>query len=145
MDDYETPKWLLEIAFPDGKYFDPCPLGAKQAGRDGLKEEWPTDIPVFINPPYSNPYPWVERAANHKGPTHLLLPVDATTSWWVFSSHFKITLITQRLKFIRWTNNGQVTLDGRPFKTESTFGPGSPGRAVGQSGGPTTTSWWYHP
>jgi DNA N-6-adenine-methyltransferase (Dam) len=101
-DDWGTPGWLLELMFPDGKFFDPCPLKGK--GKvDGLKSKWPTAIPVFINPPYSRPYPWVEKAANHPGAVALLLPVDPAAEWWAqFSGRFKVTLITQRLKFNRF-------------------------------------------
>ena len=103
-DDWGTPGWLLELIFPDNQYFDPCPW--KGRGKtDGLKLDWPTDTPVFVNPPYSNPYPWVEKAAYHPGTVVLLLPVDPAAEWWAnFSGRFKVTLITQRLKFNRgWT------------------------------------------
>lgn len=100
-DDYATPLWLLELMFPDGRFFDPCPLGGFPDGRDGLTMEWPEDVPFFINPPFSGPLPWVKRGAEHKGAAGgaLLLQVDPTTAWWTFSPGFKVTLIGSRLHF----------------------------------------------
>ena len=80
-DGYETPKWLLDIAFPNG-YFDPCPIRGRTKGPDGLKIEWPVDKPVFINPPYSGVTKWIERAVGHRGPVAMLLMVDPGAPWW---------------------------------------------------------------
>lgn len=136
MDDYETPKWLLEIAFPDGRYFDPCPLHAKQEGHDGLKESWPTDRPVFINPPWSDPFPWVEKATFHSGDAAMLLPVDSTTKWWVYSRFWKVSFIDVRLKFIAWRDFGQKNLLGeRAFNIEE-----APARK--QASGVFACCWW---
>src|SRR2546421_2738438 len=61
---YPTLFRSLELIFPDGDFFDPCPIGA----NDGLHCHWPDDQVVFINPPFSNPLPWVRRASSHPGP-----------------------------------------------------------------------------
>lgn len=95
-DHYSTPAWLLELLFPDGRCHDPCPLGGL-AGS--LTDAWPTDIPVFINPPYSNPRPWLEKAAGHKGEVVALVKADPSSSWWDLSEGFKVTFIGQRLRF----------------------------------------------
>jgi len=96
IDHWSTPTWLLELLFPDGKFFDPCPI----QGTTGLEIEWPTDVPIFINPPYSNPVPWIRRAAKHTGPVVLLVRADPSTSWWAYSQEgFKVTFIGQRLRF----------------------------------------------
>ena len=94
-DDWATPKWLLELLFPDGKFYDPCPLGPGSAGL----ESWPRDKHIFVNPPFSDPLPWVRKAAEHDGPVTLLLPVDATTKWWTYSDGFRVTIIGSRLHF----------------------------------------------
>lgn len=106
-DHYATPKWLLEILFPDGKYFDPCPL---QPQADGLAGQWPTDQPVFINPPFSDPLPWVRKAAGHSGPVVLLLQVDPTTKWWTYAEGFRVTLIGSRLHFNEMATYARHTL-----------------------------------
>jgi hypothetical protein len=105
-DNYATPKWLLEILFPTGKYFDPCPLG----GSGGLESEWPLEIPVFINPPFSNPLPWVRKGAEHPGEVVMLLQVDPTTKWWTYSDRFKVTLIGSRLHFNEMATYARHTL-----------------------------------
>lgn len=95
VDHWATPKWLLELIFPDGVFFDPCPI----AGSGGLEIEWPTDRPVFINPPYSNPVPWIKKAVAHPSQVVLLLRADPSTSWWAYSESFRVTFIGQRLRF----------------------------------------------
>ena len=98
-DDYATPRWLMALLFPDGRYFDPCPLGGLERGPDGLTSDWPTDRPVYINPPFSNPLPWCRRAAQHPGPVTMLVPVDPTTRWWTYADGFEVILIGSRLHF----------------------------------------------
>jgi DNA N-6-adenine-methyltransferase (Dam) len=95
VDHWSTPKWLLELIFPDDRFFDPCPI----RGETGLLEAWPIDIPVFINPPYSNPVPWIQRGVKHQGEVVLLVRADPSTSWWAYSESFKVTFIGQRLRF----------------------------------------------
>jgi len=62
-DDYRTDEWILDL-FPD--FFDPCPYFGKTNDNtcDGLSISWNyADYHgVFVNPPYSNPLPWVEKA-----------------------------------------------------------------------------------
>lgn len=94
-DSWATPKWLLKILFPTGEFYDPCPLG----GNGGLEADWPTDRPVYVNPPFSDPLPWVRKAADHKGPITLLLPLDPTTKWWTYSDRFEVIIIGSRLHF----------------------------------------------
>ena len=75
-DDWRTESWLLDY-FRD--WDDPCP----NAGTDGLLREWGER--VYLNPPYSNPKPWVERAIleARRGKTIvLLLRHDSSTEWW---------------------------------------------------------------
>ena len=40
-------------------WFDPCPLNPNWT-VDGLKLDWKDK--TFVNPPYSKPKPWVEKA-----------------------------------------------------------------------------------
>ena len=116
-DNWETPRELYlqldkEFCFND----DPCPLN----GNGGLNREWGTS--TFLNPPYSNPTPWVERAYEEslKGKTIVgLLRGDTSTRWfhdWVLP-HAKLRFIKGRIKFngnpapfpsiiAIWGNNG---------------------------------------
>ena len=110
MDDYETPRWLLDIAFPAG-YFDPCPLYGAKNGPDGLAIDWPVDQPVFINPPYSRPAPWLLRASQHKGPVALLLMVAPDSEWWQrYNRFFKVTLLGDDMKFLKAVDGKQRRL-----------------------------------
>lgn len=105
-DHYATPRWLLALMFPDGRYFDPCPLH----GTGGLEADWPTDRPVYINPPFSDPLPWCRRAAQHPGPVTLLLQVDPTTRWWTYAERFEVILIGSRLHFNESATYARQTL-----------------------------------
>ncbi len=99
-DDYETPEWIREI-FDFDNWMDPCPLH-RTYGVDGLKIQWGKKS--FVNPPYSNPLPWVEKAIKeHKeGRTIvMLLRVDTSTKWFakLVEANAKILWFSKRLKF----------------------------------------------
>lgn len=75
-DHYPTPNWLMDVF---RSWFDPCPLNES---TNGLNVEWINF--TYVNPPYSNPLPWVEKAIeeSNKGKTIvMLLPVDTSTKW----------------------------------------------------------------
>ena len=71
-DDYYTPKWVfdtLDLEFdldvaspPGGPPFVPCKRFFTQED-DGLAQEWHGR--VWMNPPFSNASPWVERFIDH--------------------------------------------------------------------------------
>jgi hypothetical protein len=83
-----------ELHFDD----DPCPIG----GTSGFDREWGQR--VFMNPPYSNPLPWVKKAYEEslKGKMVVgLLRVDTSTAWfhdWVLGKA-EIRWIRGRLHF----------------------------------------------
>ena len=78
-DDYNTPNWI-KVMFED--WFDPCKLSNGNLREfDGLGD-WKDK--TFVNPPYSDPLPWVLKAVeeNKKGKTiALLLKLDCSTKW----------------------------------------------------------------
>ena len=95
-DKWETPKWLMEHF---KEHYDPCP---SEPNFDGLKVSWGT--PSFVNPPYSNPLPWVKKAIEEtkKGvAVIMLLRVDPSTQWYRLlveaGAHF--CYFNERLKF----------------------------------------------
>jgi DNA N-6-adenine-methyltransferase (Dam). len=81
-------------------------------GFDALKENWHRPSSprsyrsVYLNPPYSDPYPWVKKAyeESRKGCTVVcLLPADISTKWfheWVIGK--------AELRFIQ----GRISFDG---------------------------------
>jgi hypothetical protein len=87
-DDWATPGWLMRL-FRDFRWFDPCPLNQKALldeglpAYDGLEVDW-HDF-NYVNPPYSDPLPWCEKAVAEfrKGKTVVLLVKhDPTTKWY---------------------------------------------------------------
>jgi len=81
-DEYATPDWIKNVLFEG--WYDPCPLSQGLVERDGLYSSWDSDK-IFINPPYSKPMPWIERAIAEaqKGKTvALLVKHDSSTRWW---------------------------------------------------------------
>ncbi len=80
-DEYATPDWIKNGLFAD--YFDPCPMTKGLVNFDGLTCDWKDK--TFVNPPYSKPLPWVEKAIIEakKGKTVVLLVKhDSSTVWY---------------------------------------------------------------
>lgn len=81
--EFITPE--IDALSPNVSWANRCPLNDR-----GLKRAW-------CNPPYSNIKPWVDKAyheAEHGLTTSLLLPADATCSWWPVSKTFDLITIT---------------------------------------------------
>ena len=75
-DSYLTDEWLLKVF--EG-WFDPCPYNDNPE-IDGLNIEWKDK--TYVNPPYSKPLPWVEKAIaeSKKGKMiAMLLKMDTST------------------------------------------------------------------
>lgn len=94
--DWETPRWLMEHF---KNHYDPCPLNHD---FDGLKCNW--ESPAFVNPPYSSPLEWVEKAIeeNKKGcKVALLLRVDVSTKFYrrIMEQNPHVLFFNERLKF----------------------------------------------
>ena len=97
-DSYATPSWLMEL-FAD--WYDPCPLNYSPE-VDGLNLEWKDR--TYVNPPYSNPLPWVKKAIeqNKQGKKiALLLKLDCSTQWFrlLQEANAHILFINERIKF----------------------------------------------
>lgn len=99
-DSYATPNWIKELF--EG-WFDPCRISnGELRDFDGLGMNWLHK--TFVNPPYSKPLPWVEKAVeeNRKGKTiALLLKLDCSTKWFLklVDAKAHIILINERVKF----------------------------------------------
>ncbi len=98
MDNWATPSWVMKMFMG---WHDPCPL-ASIPETDGLKIEWGDK--TFVNPPYSNPLPWVEKAIEESKKGNMivmLLNVDTSTKWFAklneANAHF--IWFSERLKF----------------------------------------------
>lgn len=103
-DCYRTPKYVFNWLNSRFKFdIDGCAteennLSYHYIGKDGIVEDFLTFDPldliaelefsnftIFVNPPYSNPLPFVKRAAELKAWGFLvvmLLPADKSTKWY---------------------------------------------------------------
>ncbi|AXH79166.1 MAG: DNA N-6-adenine-methyltransferase [Circular genetic element sp.] len=97
-DNYKTDEWILKMFHG---WFDPCPLDPEWK-QDGLLRAWKRN--TFVNPPYSNPLPWVRRAIQDNkeyGFTIvMLLKHDSSTEWYrlLHEAGAKFLLVSGRLK-----------------------------------------------
>jgi len=97
-DNYKTPDYLLKVF---AGWFDPCPLNPNPK-VNGLDLKWKNK--TYVNPPYSNPLPWIEKAIQEskQGKTIvLLLKVDTSTKWYLklIEAKAKIFFFHGRIKF----------------------------------------------
>lgn len=97
-DDYATDNSIMEL-FED--WFDPCPLNDNPM-FNGLEIEWKDK--TYVNPPYSKPLPWINKAIeeNKKGKLIvMLLRMDTSTEWFkrLQENNAKFLWINKRLKF----------------------------------------------
>lgn len=105
-DSYHTPHWLRTLF---SGYYDPCPFDLEWQ-QNGLETEWKYQD-VYVNPPYSNPSPWVDKAIetaeinNEFEPNNwrivMLLRHDSSTKWFarLQEAGAKFLMIQGRLKF----------------------------------------------
>jgi len=105
-----TPEWL-KIHF--NNHFDPCPQNPL---FDGLNIDWKN--PSFVNPPYSEPLKWVEKAIieTKKGVNVImLLKVDPSTKWYkrLIENNAHFSYFNERISFIHQING--------EFKTSNNF------------------------
>ena len=101
-DDWATPNGVYDALNAEFHFTDdPCPLGGVNV-LDGLTRQWGKS--VFMNPPYSNPTPWVKKAyeTSLNGSTVVgLLRGDTSTRWfhdWVLP-YAELRFVKGRIKF----------------------------------------------
>lgn len=87
---------------------DPCAFEGHNTAKkficlpnDGLLEKWKGLI--WLNPPYSNPEPWLKRMSKHNNGVALVL-VSTETNWffeYIWESATSIFFLKGRPKFLR--------------------------------------------
>ena len=102
----ETPDYLKnEIIEEFGLYYDPCPVNPT---KDGLAIDWPTNKPVYVNPPYTRGSisKWVEKCyLEHSKGCEIILLIPAYTDTAYFHDYIynkkniDIRFIRGRIKF----------------------------------------------
>lgn len=82
-DKYETDEWLKSLF--EG-WYDPCPIDPEPF-TDGLGSSWGQR--TFVNPPYSNPLPWVLKGIKEasKGKKIVFLVKHDTSTRWYAKLH----------------------------------------------------------
>jgi phage N-6-adenine-methyltransferase len=115
-DHWSTPPSLIRtLADEFGPFdLDPCcrietakaPLFFTQE-QDGLSQDW--HGAVFLNPPYSKPAPWLQKAIHettlgHASIVVALLPVRTDTRWFhsLVKNHAELRFLQGRVKWIGW-------------------------------------------
>ena len=89
-DDWGTPDWLMSM-FED--WYDPCPLKGIKS-KDGLNESWADYYDkIYINPPYSNPKPWIEKAIRE-------FEIGQLEDWW--GNNMTIVLLLKHDSSTQW-------------------------------------------
>ncbi|HEY9678696.1 MAG TPA: DNA N-6-adenine-methyltransferase [Drouetiella sp.] len=83
---------------PNGNYFD--------KGIDGLSTNWKeltASGAIWLNPPYSNVRPWLEKAYTSECTVVFLITLDCSTKWWqecVKDRAAEVRMVTHRIKFL---------------------------------------------
>jgi len=85
-DNWSSPDWIFSLV---GECFDPCPING-QFYANGLELDWHKlskdyNHRIYVNPPYSKPHLWVDKAIKeHKKGcvVIMLLKHDSSTKWY---------------------------------------------------------------
>lgn len=114
-DEWETPPAFVAALEAEFGRFDLDPCARAETAKaefyytqedDGLVQPW--DGHVFVNPPYSKPGPWVEKAlfehARAGATVLLLLPAATDVGWFhdLVLPHCNVRFIRGRLRFLGW-------------------------------------------
>tara|TARA_R110000824_G_C14961516_1_gene652063 strand:+ start:306 stop:725 length:420 start_codon:yes stop_codon:yes gene_type:complete len=100
-DSYRTDTWILQMF---DEWFDPCPFNEdwNESHGSGLEIMWKPF--TFVNPPYSNPKPWVQYGIMQNKmygfPIAYLLKHDSSTEWYrlLHEAGANFLLVNGRLK-----------------------------------------------
>ena len=102
-DCWKTPRWLMRH-FID--HYDPCPSNFKEDyfHKSGLEKNWRKSRASYVNPPYSQPKLWVDKAIEQQNKgvdVVMLLRCDPSTKWYkkLVEADAHFCYFNERLKF----------------------------------------------
>lgn len=107
-DTWLTPKWLLDelgpfnldpCAAPEPRPFPTAGMMISEANGDGLAAQWLGR--VWLNPPYSNPGPWVEKLEQHGNGIALVFARTDTEWFQPFLRRNGVWFMKGRINFLR--------------------------------------------
>ena len=112
-DRWRSPSWILKMF---ETYHDPCPIDYQ---IDAFSYDWcEHHDQVYVNPPYSNPKPWVEKAIKEisiypDATIVMLLKHDSSTQWFrmLHEAGASFLMFQGRLEFVNPDGEG---LPGSP-------------------------------
>jgi phage N-6-adenine-methyltransferase len=120
-DEYGTPRWLIRqlteaiggrFALDPAAGAEPTPIAEECYTKveDGLSQDWTgVDGPIYLNPPYSDPEPWLKQLSSTVDPEAscgpdfavALTKMDTSTGW--FHDHLTdatvLCLLSERLSY----------------------------------------------
>ena len=113
-DEWETPpEFVTQLEAEFGAFtLDPCARAETAKAPhyytkddDGLLQPW--NGHVFVNPPYSHPKPWIEKAlaeSGHGTVSLLLLPAATDVGWFhdLVLPSMNVRFLRGRLRFLGW-------------------------------------------
>lgn len=130
-------RFQLDAACTTANCLAPRGLHA-DVGFDALMEPWRPG-PVWVNPPYSNVRPWLERGVLYNEHTVVVLvPADTSVRWWhdiVARYASEVLFVVGRLRFLSPAGEVVTTTNGGGGKTTPSavvvFAPGRTATAYG--------------
>lgn len=109
-DEWATPADVYERLNTEFRFnFDPCPLGGAIDGTAPLFSDW-RGKRAFVNPPYSNIRPFLERAVDAELAV-FLIPARTDTRWF----HEIVLPMAHEIRFIRGRLKFGTAKSGAPF------------------------------
>jgi hypothetical protein len=91
-DNWRTPKWLMDVLHDEFDILWDATARMREGWAhgcthgnlawDSLKIDWPTNVPLFFNPPFSQMKEWAPAIAAHPGPTVTVCKLAPSTKWW---------------------------------------------------------------
>jgi phage N-6-adenine-methyltransferase len=111
-DKWATPVWLVRDLESEFGPFDLDPCCEEHTAKAPLFYtnrglELPWSGRVFLNPPYSDPRPWLEKAIQAKAEGHTVvavLPAATDTRWFheTVIGHAEVRFLRGRVKWLGW-------------------------------------------